>query len=92
MSFPFLENIFKEADDNYKENTSPKDLEVLSRVLQKRKDKGSKKEEEDVHGRKKMCMGGRRCAWEENTVEDLVVIKEHFQENISFHKRVKYDK
>lgn len=51
MSFPFLENNFKEADDNYKENTSPKDLEVLSRVLQKRKDKGSKKEEEDVHGR-----------------------------------------
>ena len=39
-----------------------------------------------------MCMGGRRCAWEENTVEDLVGIKEHFQENISFHKRVKYDK
>ena len=51
MSFPFLENIFKEADDNYKGNTSPKDLKVLSRVLQKRKDKRSKKEEEDVHGK-----------------------------------------
>lgn len=79
MSFPFLENIFKEADDNYKENTSSKDLKVLSRVLQKRKEIGVKKR-------------GRRCAWEDNTVADLVGIKEHFQKNISFHERVKYDK